>query len=63
MNDQRAQLILELLSEGNKGEEIAKKLNLSRRTVEKYIEYLKQVHAARNSTHLVAIALRDKIIQ
>jgi DNA-binding NarL/FixJ family response regulator len=55
--------VLELLSQGNTAAEIGKETRYSQRSIEKEIEALKRVHAARNVTHLVAIAIGKKIIK
>lgn len=61
MSDKKISII-RLLSQGFKAQEIADQLKLSRRTVEKYLETLKELYEAKNQTHLVAICLREKII-
>ena len=54
--------ILTLLSEGYKSGEIADKLGINRRTLEKQIQNMCLYYRARNVTHLVAIAIRTIVI-
>jgi DNA-binding NarL/FixJ family response regulator len=55
--------ILIMLSNGKKVSEIGQSLELSPRTIEKQIELLKSTYGAKNVTHLIAIVLREKIIE
>jgi len=54
--------IIQKLSFGWTAETIAAYFSLSKRTIEKDIENIKSEYGAKNSAHLVAIALREKII-
>ena len=42
---------------------IGERLNLSHRTIEKYIEFMMEEHDAENTTNLIAIVIRKKIIK
>lgn len=55
--------ILKGLSFGGNAKDIGTKLEISPRTVENHIAILKAVHQAKNTTHLVATAIRKKIIK
>lgn len=62
MNEKQVK-ILQMLADGNRPSEIAKEVFLSVKTVEAYIKIMRTSLMANSVTHLVAIALRDKIIQ
>ncbi|HLF64160.1 MAG TPA: helix-turn-helix transcriptional regulator [Saprospiraceae bacterium] len=55
--------ILKLLSEGLSSDEIGKEIHASKRTVDDYRQGLKIKANARNTAHLVAWALRNKIVE
>jgi DNA-binding NarL/FixJ family response regulator len=55
-------VILEALSQGARGEEIAALTNKARSTVETHIRSLFQKFNARSRTHLVALAFRRGIL-
>lgn len=55
--------ILFLLSLGHTAGEIGPMVDLKPRTVEKYLETMRAAYGAKNASHLVGIALRNKIIQ
>lgn len=55
--------ILKLLSAGFTAEEIAAEIGISAGTTKNYIELLKRNYKAKNSAHLVAIALRGNVIK
>jgi len=55
--------ILKALSLGGNSKVIGKELGISPRTVESHIAILKAVHGATNTTHLVATAIRKKLIK
>lgn len=55
--------IVKMLSEGKKPAEIGSKLNLAKRTIESYIDRIKDSHMAENSPHLVGIFFRKKLIE
>lgn len=55
--------IMSLLSSGYTASEIGVKINRSKKTVEKHLELLRAVYGAKNSTHLIGIALRNGIIK
>lgn len=55
--------IVRRLSEGEKAGEIALDVGLTERGIEEVIVRLRAKHEAKNTTHLVATALRKKIIE
>jgi len=55
--------IVKQVSEGFTSKEIAHSLEISKKTVEKYIELMKAVHGAKNLYNLVAIFFRKKLIK
>lgn len=63
VNAGRRLLILQLLSQGKHVKDIATCLQLNDRNVEAYIAKMKDDMGATNSCHLVAMALRQKIIE
>jgi len=50
---------LHLLAMGFSAKEITDQLNLSRRTVESYLAYVRQVYGCRNSKELIAAYYRQ----
>lgn len=54
--------VLFLVSTGHTAFEISGKVDLKQRTVEKYLEILRAAYGARNTPHLIGIALRNKVI-
>lgn len=63
METEKQKQILLLLSEGHTAVEIGAKIKRSKKTVEKHLEILRAVYGAKNSPHLIGIALRTGIIQ
>lgn len=63
ISTERQKEILNFLAKGENSKTIGKEMELSHRTVEKYIELMKLSHQAKSTTHLVAIALRSKLIK
>jgi len=63
MSQLRDREIMQLVSEGYKAKEISKELSISVRSVEKRLELLKCAHEAKNLPHLVAIAIKNKLIK
>lgn len=55
--------IINLVSEGYTAAEIGQKLEISPRTVEKYIESWKTELHAKNIPHLISIAFREGVIK
>ena len=55
--------ILQLLSHGATAREIAEKMEYSPRSIEKEIEFLKRFYEVENVVHLVAVAMRKKLIK
>lgn len=55
--------IMQLISEGYRAKDIAARVNMSHRSVEKRLEVLKAAHEANNLPHLVAIAIKKKLIK
>lgn len=55
--------IIELVSMGLTSVEIGRRVELSPRTVEKHLELLRATYGAKNSSHLVGIAFREKLIK
>lgn len=53
--------IIALLADGLTSREIGNKLKLSHRTIEVHIAGLKMVYGAKNTTHLVAMWVREKL--
>lgn len=63
MEIEKQNQILLLLSNGHTAGQIGAKFKLSTRTVEKHIEILRAAYRAKNTPHLIGIALRTGIIQ
>lgn len=59
----KKEVVLNLLSLGFGPAEIGPALGVSARTAEFHITQLRKDHSAKNVTHLVAIAMRKKIIK
>jgi two-component system vancomycin resistance associated response regulator VraR len=55
--------MIELFSHGYSADDVAKKIFLSRRTVETYLSRLRFVFNCRNTTELVAEFIRKKLIK
>lgn len=54
--------MVKMLAEGKKASEIAKSLKLSVRTVESYLDRIRDRYEAINASHLVAIFYQKKIL-
>lgn len=59
---ERDKLMVKMLSEGKKPAEIGFLIELSPRTVETYLEKIRHFYGALTAAHLVAIFLKNKII-
>lgn len=55
--------ILQLLSQGKTAKEIGGLVDTSGRTIEYRLDVLKAAHGAENIPHLVAIAIKKKLIK
>lgn len=51
------------MAEGLTASQIAAKIDVKTRTVEKYKEILQAAHGAKNAVQLIAIVIRKKIIE
>lgn len=63
MEIEKQKEILLLLSNGHTAGQIGAKIKLSARTVEKHLEIMRYVYGAKNTPHLISIALRTGIIK
>jgi DNA-binding CsgD family transcriptional regulator len=55
--------ILECVASGMSAKEIARRIDLAPRTVERYIEMIRLKLRARNSVHMVTCAIQQKLIE
>ena len=54
--------ILELVALGHSSKEVAQEINIAPRTVECHLDTMRLKMRARNRSHMVAIALRTKVL-
>lgn len=62
MNQETEKKIISLIANGLRSKEVAEITGLKTRTVETYIQELRRLYGARNTTHLISIAYQRKIL-